>query len=112
MREVNGKGDSQQMFGRGFGGLGKFLLIALTLVVSFTNTWLFMNEFLPAEPFWLRPAAFVFFEGGFVFWARDFKHDSENVPRTIIAGFMALACLLAVLSATSYEAAKDMQSLG
>lgn len=100
------------MFRQGFGRIGFFLLVLVTLIVSFTNTWKFLNDFLPGDPPWLRPLAFVFFEGGLILWAQYFKHDSENIYRTFIAGFMTLISLLAVLSATAYEVAKDVQSLG
>lgn len=100
------------MFRRGGSKIGFFLLILFTLIVSFTNTWKFVNDFLPTDPPWLRPGAFVFFEGGLILWAQYLKHDSENIYRTLIAGVMTVVSLLAVLTATGYEVALDVHSLG
>jgi hypothetical protein len=99
------------MFNRAFGTIGLVALVLVTLIVSFTNTWKFIVEFLPPDPFWLRLCGFIFFEGAVILWAHLLKHTTDNVLRTIIAGAMTLISLSAVLSATFYEVALDLHSL-
>ena len=80
--------------------------------MSLTKTWKFINEFLPPDPFWLRPSGYVFFEGGVMVWSHLLKHTTENVHRTVIAFLMTIVSLVSVLTATGYEVGKDIHSLG
>ena len=104
--------EHRYMFNRAFARIGITVLVMFTLIVSLTNTWKFINEFLPPDPFWLRLSGYVFFEGGVIVWSHLLKHTTENVHRTIIAFLMTIVSLVSVLTATGYEVGKDVHSLG
>jgi hypothetical protein len=88
------------------------LLFVGVFVMSVTLTWNFLSSFLPDDPPWLRPAAFVCFEGGLLVWAHIHKYTAENVQRHQISGIMTFVCLAACGTATFYEVAHGIHSLG
>jgi hypothetical protein len=104
--------EHRHMFNRAFARIGITVLVMFTLIMSLTNTWKFINEFLPPDPFWLRLSGYVFFESGVIVWSHLLKHTTESVHRTIIAFLMTIVSLVSVLTATGYEVGKDIHSLG
>src|SRR5690349_21829973 len=81
---------------------GLFLFLA-------TNTWLFVSQFISADPPWRRPAYMILFEVGLIFWVNRLEHTTENVEQTVIAKVMVAAQLAVVLFATVYELSADLQ---
>lgn len=74
-----------------------------------TNTWHFIQAFIPADTFWHQPVMLLFFEGGLLYWTNRLIHASENVVRTVIAAFMTLVQFGVVLFATVYEVSLGLQ---
>lgn len=86
----------------------RIVALAMFLYLA-TNTWHFIGTFIPADTIWHQPVMFVFFEGGLLYWFNRLEHASENVAKTIIAAFMTLVQLCAVMFATVYELSLGLQ---